>query len=354
MKNLPLHLLSLIFLFACLSCEFDKEEIGLDKCSDQGPAKPPAGYSFDDIGSIPVSPGKIILMQFVNDQVGYALGRTYSYADAKCYKTTNGGQFWTRLPMTTHHAPEGMIFFNENHGIVTLFDTDNLQDCLMMRTADGGETWEEYTVPELRGSLKNLQLDSFGTVYALLDHFTNAPVMRSVDRGLTWDTVGTTFSLRLRDAFLKLAGDRLYVIDHDENLLVLDTTGAVLNESALGNFIPDDIQILDDDHFILAGQEGIIRSNTGGNSWETIYDREARLIGFSTYDQGLAILNKQHCPYGYFAANDVIASTLNGTAWIESEYNTDLLSDFTFSTGMGADRYLLVLGKWVYELKPQQ
>lgn len=353
MKILPFHLLTLIFLFALLSCEFDKEEIGLDKCSDHGPTKPPAGYSFDDLGSIPISPGKIILMQFLDDQTGFALGRTYAYADAKCYKTTNGGQFWTRLPVTTHHAPEGMIFFDEDQGIITLFDTDNLQDCLMLRTGDGGETWEEYIVPELRESLKHLQLDSFGNVYAILDLFTNAPVMKSQDRGLTWDTVGNTFSLRLRDTFLKLAGGRLYVIDHDENLLVLDTAGTVLNESPLGNFIPDDIQILDDDHFILAGQEGIIRTNNGGDTWETIYDREARLIGFSTYDQGLAILNKQHCPYGYFAANDVIAN-FNSMVWTESEYNTDILSDFTFSAIMGSDRYLIMLGKWLYELKPGQ
>jgi photosystem II stability/assembly factor-like uncharacterized protein len=350
--------LSLIFLSLLVSCEFDKLKLAEDSiCIDHGKTLPPAGYTMHNIGSIPASGGKIVLVQFLNEKIGYALGRTFAFADAKCFRTSNGGKLWTRLSFSTPHAPRGMIFFDEATGIITLEDPHGCppncpEQCITLRTQDGGDHWAEYFIPNLTGSLSNLQLDSMGNVYAFHGNNFDPTLMKSGDQGLTWEPIEVTGSPDLQDDLLKIVNERLYVIDRNEALLVLDTNGDQLETINTGGMIPIDFEVLDNDSFIMADENRIIRSNDRGNTWETIYNRQARIIGFSTFNNGLAILNKLNCPSDHFNANDVIASTIDGgRTWIESEYNSDILQDFILSERLGTDHYLLLIGEWVYELK---
>jgi len=176
--------------------------------------------------------------------------------------------------------------------------------------------------------------------------------MKSEDQGLTWETIETTESLDLHDVLLKIVNDRIYVINRDEMILVLDIEGNLINEMNTGSGIPVDFEVVDNDNFIISGNGRIIRSEDSGDTWETIYEREARLIGFSSFDNGLVILNKFNCPPDLYNANDVIAATTDGGhTWIESEYSTNILQDFVLSERIGLDRHVLLIGNWLYEIK---
>jgi photosystem II stability/assembly factor-like uncharacterized protein len=356
-KFLPHSTLSLVFLFLFLSCEFDKVELGLEKiCVNKGATLPPDGYQMDEIGSFPTFSGKMLLFQFLDDKIGFALGSDH-FGDAKCFKTSNGGKQWTRLVFNTPHSPRGMIFFDGSAGIITLEDPQGCppncpEQCIMLRTQDGGEHWEEYVVPNLTGSFSHLQLDSQGKVYAFLkDQFTST-LMFSDDQGLTWNTFVASTSFELDDELLKIVNDRIYVLDRNQVMLVLNIDGAPTKAVQTGGIFPRDLEVIDNDHFIIAGINGITRSNDGGETWETIFDRHARLIGFSSFDHGLVILNKCNCPQGYFPANEVIASTFDGgQTWIESPANMNILQHYVLSEQIGFDRFLIMIGDWVYELK---
>lgn len=81
----------------------------------------------------------LLRTQFVTPDVGYAL------LPSEFAKTTDGGYNWT---IQTEFRPHMLHFFNENEGMV-LWDNAN-QDgkAYLMRTIDGGATWDRYSVNE--------------------------------------------------------------------------------------------------------------------------------------------------------------------------------------------------------------
>ena len=322
-------------------------------CVNRGPAAPPAGYEFKYLTSIP-SGGRVSIIQFVDETTGYALGKS-------CYKTWKSGKLWTRLSMSTPHWPRGMIFFDKNSGIITLENKFSCppncpEVCITLRTQDGGENWEEYIVPNLDGTLKNLQLDSLGNVYAFHSNANNAnsTLMKSFDQGLTWQPLEEAQMRDLYPGFLKIINDQIYVMDVNQILLVLDTNGNLIKLMNTGGVSPTELEIFEKDHLILSSPYEIIRSDNGGETWETIHENPCRIVGFTSANNGIAIFSKYNCPQEYYSAEDVLAITEDGgQSWVESEYGSDILWDFVASKRVGSDRYLIFIGDLVYELKKE-
>jgi photosystem II stability/assembly factor-like uncharacterized protein len=73
-------------------------------------------------------------LYFVNDQLGWCAGE-----GGKVYKTINGGFNWNSLNTGIEKNLNSVFFANENTGWVA-------GDGIIMKTTDGGETWEESYV----------------------------------------------------------------------------------------------------------------------------------------------------------------------------------------------------------------
>ncbi|PLX33176.1 MAG: hypothetical protein C0600_00925 [Ignavibacteria bacterium] len=81
----------------------------------------------------------LLRTQFLSPEVGYAL------LPSEFAKTTDGGNSWT---IRTGFNPHMLHFFNENDGVAVWNNTAQDGKAYLMRTNDGGETWQQYSVNE--------------------------------------------------------------------------------------------------------------------------------------------------------------------------------------------------------------
>ncbi len=361
MKLLRVFVRSSFFfiLFALHSCEYDKITSGLDElCTTTEKPTPPPGYTLTRLGSMLFFNGYIEYFQFPDDKVGYAFGISQTFdRNVQCLKTIDGGHEWTKLSINIPLTPSFMIFKDSNHGIITLQGSlacgGNCDDkCSLIKTSDGGLNWEYYEVPNLQGSIIKLQSDSTGNLFGLIHHGFTSTLVRSSDFGDTWDTVHISDMSDIDNWILEIHDEKIYVTDDDNNIHILDTNGLVLK---VINTLPVHIlhlEVIDDKHFIATGYNQIIRTEDGGETWETIYNRKARMIGFTDPDRGLMILNKLNCPSEYAGDLDVIASTDDGgITWTESALTSNLAQHLINSQRIENDRYLLIIDLILYELK---
>ena len=138
---------------------------------------------------------------------------------AVAYKTTDGGSTWTRTYYNTTPGVffDAMAFWDERHGIA--FSDPIHGRFLIITTADGGSTWTELD-PERRPAAFEGEagfaasgscLSVVGDRHAwIATGGTHARVLRSTDRGLSWEVAATPlisgkpstgiFSIAFRDA----------------------------------------------------------------------------------------------------------------------------------------------------------
>lgn len=102
---------------------------------------------------------------------------------------------------------------------------------------------------------------------------------------------------------------------------------------------------------VLSGK--VIKSTNGGETWVTIYDGSARMIGFESVNNGLMILQKSVCPNDVYQVNDVIASTNSGgISWNEAEETTtNLHANFKNSQRMGNGIWYMAIGNQLLRIK---
>ena len=102
---------------------------------------------------------------------------------------------------------------------------------------------------------------------------------------------------------------------------------------------------------VLSGK--VIKSTDGGGTWETIYEKSARMIGFDSLDKGLMLLEKNSCPTDVYQVNDLIASTNNGgLSWIEAEETTtNLRINFSNSQKMDDGVWYMMIGNRLIQVK---
>jgi photosystem II stability/assembly factor-like uncharacterized protein len=121
-------------------------------------------------------------------------------AQSRIYKTHDGGRHWT-LQFTNSNANaffDAMAFWDWNHGIALSDPVDG--HFLLVRTSDGGKTWQEVPATNLPAALPNeAAFAASGTCLTVQGNqhvwFATgggaARVFRSADRGVTWSVAST-------------------------------------------------------------------------------------------------------------------------------------------------------------------
>ena len=103
-----------------------------------------------------------LAMHFPTENTGYAVGPF-----KKIYKTQNGGATWEQISASPSTAPyiqySGVFFLNENVGFVSGHEVDDISmnfgfQEFVMKTTNGGETWERYDIGAL-SDFQQLSLD---------------------------------------------------------------------------------------------------------------------------------------------------------------------------------------------------
>ncbi len=361
MEKIIFVILTIVLLISC-----DKDETLIDEfgsvCEFKTDIIPPVGYEITSIGEIDFN-GSVRSFQFVNELAGYAILGNNVGGYVEIFKTINGGETWTDLNIGIDQHPIGMVFKDENTGVITVHDLTGcpppncLNKCVILRTEDGGENWVEHEIEELKGVLYHPQYGNDGNLYGLLTLDETAALMKSSDDGLSWEELFSSEDLgfSLVKFSYELFGNLFFIPGRDGKLFVINNNGDLLKTIEIGSKNIWDLEVIDENNIIATLSEKVIKSTDGGETWETIYDKSARLIGFESTDKGLVLLNKSSCPTDVYQVNDLIAVTNNGGKdWIEGEETTtNLLSNFQNSQKMANGNWYIMIGNKSMEIKEE-
>ncbi|MEO1263427.1 MAG: hypothetical protein AAFZ15_31745 [Bacteroidota bacterium] len=364
MKNSALLLL--IALVMLVSCQKDEREevtivppINFEDCDYKTDVSAPEGFTVNSIAKIDFD-GTIRSFQFVNDQVGYALGSRNFGGFVAVFKTTDGGNTWTDLDVDIDQYPRNMVFKDENFGIISVHDVTGcpppncLNKCVILKTENGGQDWEEVELEGLNGILYHPQYDKEGNLYANLNLNDEYVIMKSTDDGASWSIFYNYQEFRFSSTTysFKIFEDKLYVSGRDNKIYVINTNQELVKTIDIIGSPVWDVEIIDENNMVATVSGVAMQSTDGGTSWTTTYNQSARIIGFDSVDKGLMLLTKDYCPSDVFMANDVIAATNDGgTSWNEApETTTNLGINFANSQKMGAGVWYFIADNTLIEV----
>lgn len=349
-----------------LSCRENDEVDELDShfayvaevCEIKSDIKAPEGYEIEALGGIDFF-GSIRGFQFV-DGVGYALGQNSDGGYVDVFKTIDKGRSWSNLNVNIPQHPINMIFRDERYGLISLHDVTGCppptcqNKCVVLKTTDGGVSWEEIEYKELKGVLYHLTYDEEATLYAILSLEDRATLMVSRNDGVSWDTLYSSpkLDLSLVTFSFKLFRDKIYINGKGATIVVIDKLGNLIKTIRTREAVIWDLEIIDENTLVVVHSGQVIKSNDDGASWQVIYDESARMIGFETEEKGLMMLEKNSCPTDIYQVNDLIATTQDGgLTWIEADkVTTNLRVSYSNSQKIEDDSYLLMIGNQLFRI----
>ena len=180
----------------------------------------------------PVYPNKIF---FVNDTVGFVSG-VYSV-----YKTNDGGRHWK--PFVTTHDNNmyfGEIYFlDEDHGFIALRGC-NEDDCKgggWIMTTDGGTSWKRTTIGQyVKSIFFTSQLTGFIVTEEFISRSAIYTILKTIDGGKTWNEI---FRPSLGEGELKarFVNDQIGYAYNGYTIFVTTDGGESWRESASSNHI---------------------------------------------------------------------------------------------------------------------
>jgi photosystem II stability/assembly factor-like uncharacterized protein len=359
MKKIVVSIAFTLLLIGSCNDEIFLNEIE-EGCEYRPDISSPVGYEIDSIGKIDFN-GSVASFQFVNDQIGYALVTNNVGGYVEVFKSIDGGKTWTDLMLSIPQHPRGMVFKNENIGIITVHDVTgcpppNCQNkCVILKTEDGGNTWLEKEIEGLKGILYHPQYDSEGNLYAMLWFDSESTLMKSTNDGETWEKFyeSTELQLNLVTYSFELFNNKLYLSGKDGKIIVIDINGSYLNTIETGGSSIWDLEIIDENNMIVVVSGKVIKSIDGGANWTIIYDNSARMIGFSSPEEGLMIFNMTVCPSKM--VNDAFGSTIDGgITWeIPDETTTSLRNNFQHSLQWTESSFYVMIENQLLEIKKQ-
>ncbi|MBK7212398.1 MAG: T9SS type A sorting domain-containing protein [Bacteroidales bacterium] len=98
-------------------------------------------------------------------------------------KTSDGGYHWTDYSTGYDFEPKAIRFFDENNGLIA-------GDWVMIRTADGGLTWQTVDDPGIWGyDISDIEYRSADKVFAVGNDWNSQGIIVSNDGGISWDRI---------------------------------------------------------------------------------------------------------------------------------------------------------------------
>ncbi|MEM7372422.1 MAG: hypothetical protein AAF587_27630 [Bacteroidota bacterium] len=329
MKTYFLPLLLLLSLSSCQLIDIAPEPENPINCSFITEITPPSGVRISKRGVLDpdFKIGLFDQLQVINEQLAYALGSTNIGGYVGLMKSTDSGMNWDRLEIEFDFHPRSMAFRDAQFGLI-IGSQQNVYQNNTLRTTDGGKSWERLTHENLPGLLYHLQFDKDGNIYAYLTDHQAYKLVKSTDNGESWHTLFDSPDLEFKQVTFgyRLVDEHLYISGKEGKLLKINTNGDLLEVLETGVAFFQDVYVIDEDNLIVTGSHQAMKSSDGGKSWTIIHDRSSKVVGYTSSQNGLLILNLSHCPTDVGPANDLFASTNDGgISWDMEEVSTNLL-----------------------------
>jgi len=238
--------------------------------------------------------------------------------DSKLIKSSDGGETWEYGEITVDDISIerllDLFFINDSTGWVTV-DTEGARNAVW-RTDDSGETWMQQYDKGPYVDITDLYFVNADTGFIVTqDNTPGNYVVRTVDGGLTWEEI--PLETDLPDVkFIHFADERYGWIAGDKGAIYSTSDFGVTWESKSSGIYMDidDIYFADEMNGWVTGR-GIIRTKDGGNTWEHL--DVPFLERYNHYN--IYFLNNN---IGWASSNDsTILKTLDGgDSWDSIEY----------------------------------
>lgn len=292
---------ALLFLVALF---FSCDEIDCDEVFEP---VAPAGYTMEQLSIINPDYGSssdLSEFQMVNATTGFAI------SPGGLNKTIDGGRTWSLIPLSINNNILDALFTDENTGYISHGTGDG--GALIMKTTDGGLNWDNFEIDGFDYTFGNLQADGFGNLYALSQPFGTDFVVKSTNGGADWTEIYR--GDEVFNSLMTVNGDRLYFMESDDRLTVLDLDGNLVKSSTIGGY--EQLIVLDENNIISVDQYQVYMTSDGGDNWTELFDDEATIIGYSNEDGLLMLVSRDICTDSStnptsFARADVNSTTLD-------------------------------------------
>ncbi|MFH1296281.1 MAG: YCF48-related protein [Bacteroidota bacterium] len=139
----------------------------------------------------------VLKIAFLNDEVGFACGGMFDIAGV-IWRTTNGGDLWYAIDPSQAPADEvhSLCIFDELHVMGSGGDPDYGYGVGMIRTSDGGLSWE-YEEIGFQGIAFDLDFRTASQAWSPLG--PQQKLIFSSDSGYTWTEIPTPDTLAIFD-----------------------------------------------------------------------------------------------------------------------------------------------------------
>lgn len=262
--------------------------------------------------------------------------------------TTDGGRTWNRYPLNTTEDINEIYFRNDDNGYL-------VAGRKMFITRDAGRSWQEtriYRAGEFgSGTPEFLSIRfsdkkhgyAIGSIFKLVrgdEIVIDSLLMRTEDGGDSWQRIAVPTRTEL--FHLDFNGNSHGWIVGDGGVVLASTDdGRTWSKQISGTTMPlYNVDFRDDEEGYVVGKSGtILRTQNGGTTWERVrsgFSETLMRVDFADDKNGWIV--------GY--AGDILRSNDKGRTWIQQESNTrerlyGLFMDKKFGWAVGAKGVVL-------------
>lgn len=260
--------------------------------------------------------GDLVAVYFTSIDNGWIAGDNGYLAS-----TTDGGQTWNKVPLGTTEDINEIYFRNDNNGYLVAGKK-------MFATRDAGRTWQEiqiYKAGDFRNAVPEFLSIRFsdkkrgfviGSLLNKADDVIDSLVMRTEDGGDTWQRVVVPTKAEL--FHLDFNGNSHGWIVGDKGLIIATEDGGstwkVQNSGVSRALFNVDFRD-DNDGYAVGGGGTILRTEDGGKSWERVitpYTETFKRIDFADDKNGWIV--------GH--GGSILRSSDRGKTWVRQESRT--------------------------------
>jgi photosystem II stability/assembly factor-like uncharacterized protein len=284
--------------------------------------------------------GDLVAVFFTSADRGWVAGDKGYLAS-----TMDGGQTWTDYPLNTTEDINEIYFRNDDNGYL-------VAGRKMFITRDAGRTWQETRIYRSSdfgaGTPEFLSIRfpdkkhgyAIGSVYDRKDIVIDSLLMRTEDGGDTWQRIALPTKTELFHLDFNGNSHGWIVGDGGVILATSDSGNTWIKQSSVTSVPLYNVDFRDDNDGYVVGKTGtILRTTNGGQTWEkvdsTLRDTFMR-VDFADDKNGWVV--------GY--KGDILRSNDKGKTWIRQESGTPenlygLFMDKKFGWAVGGKGVIL-------------
>jgi len=260
---------------------------------------------FETYNSFPitVAPGATFnqVIQFKPFQLGLIQGSVTYYSNdpinpiltvsliGTCINTPINGWEWIytgyNYILTDIEFPEGQNMIGYTGGQSVTYNGLGI----MLKTTDGGDTWNPITPPGIAG----IERFSFPTLQVGYAAGWSDQILKTTNGGQTWQTLNVLSNVFYYSAIeFKDVNNGIIIakMDNDTKKTLYTSNGGATWTEATGNQAFEDITWAGGNTWYSTGYNNVCKSTNNGATWTTVYNQGALLLGadFLTPEFGIA------------------------------------------------------------------